>query len=455
MNNHTPTAFKGACLLGLLIAGCSVNQQQEVAEYRKVLDTAAAPTTAPAAAATLTLQQALQLANRNSDTLASTGEDYLQAIIARNRAASAFLPTISAASSYSLRDDGMGGTSDSTTATGSGQMNIFNGGQDLAKYRAATATIQQRRELLLDEQAKLLLNVVATYYEVIKNERQARVYETSIKYQEERVRDTEARVRLGAAKPLDLAQSRSELAATRVSLTQSLLDASNGRSTLAYLIGLPAVENTLSDDLTIPDAPGDLAPFMATALKSRHDLEAARHAAEAARQSVTAAFAQYYPSVSVNFDYLLYHHPDEGGLWSGAISANIPIFSAGRIEADVRTAWSQYRQAGLHEADLRKQIAMEVQQAYENLTGSARKLVDTRDQITAARQALTLSDRSYALGSATNLDRLSSQNSVQNAELDLVKEQLSEKVYYLVLLRRTGQLNLTTLVPSTAPTARS
>ena len=374
-----------------MLAGCSVNQQQEISEYRKVLDQAAVvPTTAPAAAATLTLQQALQLANRNSDTLASTGEDYLQAIIARNRAASAFLPTISVAPNYSLNDNGvggtadsttvtgsgqgMGGTSDSTTVTGSGQMNIFNGGQDLANLRQAAATIEQRRELPLDEQAKLLLNVVSTYHEIMKNERQARVYEVSIKYQEERVRDTEARVRLGAAKPLNMAQSRSELAATRVSLTQSMLDASNGRTTLAYLIGLPAVENALSDDLTIPDAPGDLAPFMGTALKSRRDLEAARHATEAARQSVTAAFAQYYPSVSVNFDYLLYHHPDEGGLWSGAISANIPIFSAGRIEADVRTAWSQYRQAGLHEADLRKQIVMEVRQAYENLAGSAGSL---------------------------------------------------------------------------------
>ena len=82
--------------------------------------------------------------------------------------------------------------------------------------------------------------------------------------------------------------------------------------------------------------------------------------------------------------------------------------------------------------------------------------MDTRDQIAAARQALTLSDRSYeAPRSATNLDRLSSQNSLQNAELDLVKEQLSKKVYYLVLLRRTGQLNLTTLVPAAAPTTRS
>ncbi len=41
------------------------------------------------------------------------------------------------------------------------------------------------------------------------------------------------------------------------------------------------------------------------------------------------------------------HRTDDD--WNGLISLNLPIFTAGLIHADVREAWSQYRQTVLFE----------------------------------------------------------------------------------------------------------
>ena len=63
-----------------------------------------------------------------------------------------------------------------------------------------------------------------------------------------------------------------------------------------------------------------------------------------------AAFSQYYPSVSLNFNAFLYRENfDDASKWTAVLSANLPIFTAGLIHADVRDAWSGLRQAALLE----------------------------------------------------------------------------------------------------------
>ena len=92
------------------------------------------------------------------------------------------------------------------------------------------------------------------------------------------------------------------------------------------------------------------------------------------------------------------------------MSANVPIFQAGLIHADVRDAWSRFRQAVLSESLLRRQVFQEVQIAGEDLMTSQGKIRDLQDEVAAAQQAFDLAERSYQLGNASNLDRLTAQD---------------------------------------------
>src|SRR5450432_223505 len=85
----------GVCGAAILIVGCAVDQDREVAQYRKILDRAFPPTTAPAPTEQMSLQRAMALANQNNEQLGLRGEDYVQALIDKNRAVAAFLPTVS------------------------------------------------------------------------------------------------------------------------------------------------------------------------------------------------------------------------------------------------------------------------------------------------------------------------------------------------------------------------
>ena len=462
-----PRAAGATALLGtlcVLAAGCAVDQRKEVARYRRVLDgTGRAERIVYAPGETLTLDKALRLANQDNERIAMAGEDYLQALIDKDRAASAFLPTVSFEPNYTITDRpaSQGGSGGAVGTIGGfrvggdtlrrfeapvrARANVFNGFGDVARSRRARAVALQRRFELLDRQALVLLEVAQVYFQVLRSERQVEVLEASARVQDERVRDTEARQRAGLARPLDVAQTRALAADTRGSLTTGRSDARNGRTTLAYLIGVPAVDGPLSydsnNDLS-PTAPLDpVETFQARAVNEREDVRAAAAAIAAARQSVRAAVSQYYPSVGIDLTGFLYRENyDDASQWTAILSANLPIFTAGLIRADVREAWSALRQAAMLESLTRRQALQDVRTAYENVTASRARLTDLRTQTDAARDAMNQSEASYRVGLATNLERLTSQSQLLNAELRLASEQFDQALLLLDLTRFTGRL---------------
>ena len=117
-----------------------------------------------------------------------------------------------------------------------------------------------------------------------------------------------------------------------------------------------------------------------------------------------------------------------------------PLFSAGIIDADVRAAWSQYRQAVLEQSLLRRQVAQDVQLAYQNLAASEKRIAELEVQVAAAQQAFNQADQSYNVGLATNLERVTAQDQLLSAQLGLTSARFDRTLEYLSLARATGSL---------------
>jgi TolC family type I secretion outer membrane protein len=439
--------FAAMSVMALLVAGCAVDQKKEVATYRKIIDNNQPAQVQIDPGQVITLTDALRLANQNEEQLSIQGETYLQSLIDKDEAFSAFLPTVSVTPSYTLNtvnNNTFGSTDHNVDVPVNGQMNLFNGFRDYHSLKAADATIEQKKQLILDLQQTVLLDVAQTYYQVLTSEQSVEVLTNSIAVQKARVENIQAQAAVGTARPLDVAQAQAELSSTQVSLNQSKADVRNGRSTLAFLVDAPIEENPLRDDFSAPAATPVLAEWTATAEAGRQDLLAANAAVKAARENVEVAFGQYYPSVAVNLNYNLY---DEilggGGAWTGLLSVNAPIFTGGLIEANVRSAWSAFRTAALTQAQLRRTIDEGVEQAYINLELARQQLKELQVEVEAARQALYLADQLYKTGNGTLLDVLVAQDTLLTTQLELTTEQFQQKTAYFNLLRTVGTLKLT------------
>jgi outer membrane protein TolC len=431
-----------------ILAGCAVDHAKEMAQYRQVLDARMpAPAEGLAPDAVLTLVQALAMANRHNERLALGGEDFLQALIEKDRVVANFLPKIQLQPSYTRMDPfklpgpfAQFFPEEFVDVPVHTEWNIFNGFRDVANLERADVIAGYRRAVLLDLQASILADTAAVYYQILQLERQVGVLKKSVQVQEARVADMGDKVKAGVARPLDLAQTQAEAAATRASLIDAQAKLATARAGLAFLIGVPAAPNPLADGFDVPQV-ASLDDLKKQAEESRPDLAAAHALFAAAKKGLQAALEEYLPSVKVDFDYFLSR---EGfpmmSNWLFFTQLNLPIFSGGRIHANVRSAYSLLRQAQYYESLTERQVAEQVTVAYDNLEANGRRLHELQTEVAAATEAFGLASQSYDAGLATNLERLVAQNQMLQAELQLAAAELDRKILYFRLTETIGRL---------------
>ncbi|MDX2017731.1 MAG: TolC family protein [Planctomycetota bacterium] len=441
----------------VLLIGCTADQAGDVALYRGISDPpGGAPARLPSEA--LSLQDALKFTAMYNERIAQQGERYVQALAERQRAASALRPTLELFSETSLRENT--GEGIAQTAVGFGaQYRLLTGLSDLREVDASEARVRAGRWLILDLRETLLLETARAYYEVLRAERLAMVLESSVRAQSARLEDARARNEVGFTRPLDVAQIEAQVSRTRAQLITAEGNAREARATLALLTNLDVEGIALSDGFGVPvDVPGR-AGLIALAHRHRQDLLAARAQADAARSDVDAAIGQYAPSIGVNLEAFLLQEPDDSpAAIASLIQIRVPIFSAGRIEADIRGAWSVFREAALEYRARARAATADVDAVLAQLRASRARLEEFSTQVRVAREALTLAEASYEAGLGTNLERVTAQDQLLSAELEQVSEEYQVKLLTLALRRACGMLaveHIGAVLPATEEWERS
>lgn len=453
--------FRGGCgtvlLFSILLTGCAVNQEREVATYREVLDAGQpepAETFGPGDP--LSLSDALAIANAGNETLAISGENYLQVLIDKDRAFARFLPTIGLTPSYMRQEEtSLGAESpiisqfirdESLDVPVDGELSI-SPVTDAANLGAAGLNAVRQRALLLDQRAIVLLDVAQTYYQVLGAESEVDVLTHSVKVQTRRVLDMHVRRNAGVARSLDVVQAEAQLAETRASLIRAENDAANGRAVLALLLAVGSVEGPLTDGFSAPAENFEMDGLIQAAMDRREDLKASGTLLESAAKQLQSAWGEYFPSVSLNLrEYLSRESFPSDVDWTALLTVRLPIFTAGLAHADVRTAYSRLRQAGLADSLVRRRILRDLRTAREDLMDVDRRIEQIEIQVAASREAMRLAEAAYDSGLATNLSRITAQDQLLRAELSQTRARFERNVAYLRLLRATGSLDANLLL---------
>lgn len=431
------------------LGGC-INQTAEVNHYRKVIH--AYPQPSPRRVPhLLTLSTALRMANDNNESLAIAGENYLQALIAKDRAFANFLPTIGLApTDYQQRGfdesqfpPGFGDLFNThyfnTTLATTLNVNIL---RDSVAISAAGSYAGVQKSLLLNVQSDLLLETAQTYYAVLSAQRAVIVLRQTLQVQQATVASALRKERAGITLRLTVLQDQADAARTQVQLTNAENLVQKGRATLAFLIGVNSLDharlrNLFRPPLHVPS----LHALDNVALANRQDLQADKDSVVVAEKRVTTAMAEYFPSVSINFDTFLYKESfPSGSWWDGLFTINMPIFEGGMIYNDVRSAYSKLRQAMLEQEMLQRKIHEQVRIALSNWVTSRELIRNSRTEMQAARAAFLQARHSFQVGLATNLDVITAQDRYLSANLTYQQAKYTTCVDMLNLLRESGRL---------------
>jgi multidrug efflux system outer membrane protein len=274
------------------------------------------------------------------------------------------------------------------------------------------------------ENTRLLLgaDLATAYFNLRAIDIELDVVARSIALQRRSLEFVRARHELGASSGLEVAQQQALLDST---LTQvDLLRRQRGlfEHAVATLTGTPAPSFELAPDIAALEPPTVPLGVPSDVLQRRPDVASAERAMAAANAQIGVASAAFYPSITLgpNFGFearsLTSLFEASSVLWSFGATLTQPLFSGGRLDANVDIARAGYEATV---ANYRRVVLTAMQEVEDGITGLAaleRADRQARTAVDTGRKVLELATARYEGGATTYLDVITAQQSLLAAE---------------------------------------
>lgn len=407
---------------------------------------------------TLSLQDAIDRGLKQNLGLLLSNADLRSARGQRWEQLSALLPHVEAApfvneSKVNIEENGLAGLANLFHISPSvGPFSYFDarGGltqtlfdwKSISATRAANQSLKAADYSFKDARDLVVLAVGYTYLQGIADE--ARIETAAAQVQTAKTIYDQAadQVKAGTSPDIDALRAKVELQTRQQQLIQAKNNFAIQKLTVARVIGLaPGQEFEFTDkspyqpfeDITVDEA-------LKRAYASRSDFQAAMRIVRAAELSRRAAFAGYFPSLSMNADYGVGGaHPSTATPVADVRGTlTIPIFTGGKVHGDVLQADARLEQARERLDSLRGQIDADVRAALLNLQSSAEQVNVARSNIDLAEQTLTQSRDRFSAGVTDTVEVVQSEEAVASAHEQYISSLYSYNYAKISFVRSLG-----------------
>jgi outer membrane protein len=204
---------------------------------------------------------------------------------------------------------------------------------------------------------------------------------------------------------------------------QRLIEAETSRET--SLFGLSRLLNVdprqpieLGDSLSFFDTPQpEMEASLELALTARQEWKAMESQLKAAGYEKKAAQASRLPSLRFdgNFAYLGTSGNTTLPTYDYAATINLPLFTGGRIHAEVVRADLEIRKLEQQQEDLRNQIALDVKTALLNLNSARNEVQVANLGVQLSREEVDQARDRFKAGVANNIEVIQAQDALSRA----------------------------------------
>ncbi|MBT8765449.1 AdeC/AdeK/OprM family multidrug efflux complex outer membrane factor [Metapseudomonas boanensis] len=303
------------------------------------------------------------------------------------------------------------------------------------------ATEQARRST----QISLVASVATAYLDWQADQALLKLTQETLKTYEQSYALTQRSFDVGVADALALSQARTAVESAQVSLAQYTRLVAQDRNALVQLVGtgLPADLPTglaLDADL-LAEVPAGLPSDL---LQRRPDLLQAEHLLKGANANIGAARAAFFPSVSLTANAGSMSNELSGlfdagsGSWLFQPQISLPIFTAGRLEANLDYAELQ---KDIQVAQYEKAIQVAFQEVADGLaarTTYQQQLGAQRALVSTTAEYYRLAERRYRTGVDSYLTLLDAQRQLFSARQQLISDRLNQLASEVNLYKALG-----------------
>lgn len=303
------------------------------------------------------------------------------------------------------------------------------------------ASEEERKFVML----ALVGDLARAYYELLEFDEELRISRDTLAARQEALRLVEARMEQGVSNQLEVDQAAVlvHTAAGRIPLVEQGIEQKENE--ISVLLGRDPGPVQRGEPLGRQALAGQVpAGVPSSLLQRRPDIRSAEQQLVAANARIGVARAAYFPRVVLTALYggeaedLTRIAEDDAQIWQVAPTVTVPLYTAGRLGADVRAAEAQQRQALLR-------YRKAVQQAFREV-GDALSAVRRTGEYRAEQQRLRdtlagqaeLSRQRYFGGVTTYLEVLDTDRQLFDAELGLAQASRDELLAAVALYRALG-----------------
>jgi NodT family efflux transporter outer membrane factor (OMF) lipoprotein len=375
-----------------------------------------------------------------------------QARATRDVTASAFWPTVNATGSYtrSKSPASLGGTNASQDLFQTGldaawELDFFGGVR--RGIEAADASIDAARENLHGVLISVAAEVAIDYADLRAFQQRIQIARDNLKAQQNTAALTRQKFQGGLASALDVANADALVATTEATIPPLETGERQTIYALSVLLARPpaALKEELSAPGPIPQAPAHVPVGLPSALLQRRpDIRQSEALVHAATAQIGVAKSVWFPQFSLTgaFGYesnkvrtLL---QSSNSLWSFGPSVTWPIFTAGRIQANIEVQNAAQEQALLA---YQKTVLSALQDVENSLVAFAleqehRQLLD--QAVKANTKAVELSTQLYTQGLTDFLSVLIAEQSLLSSQDALAQSNLAIATDLISLYKALG-----------------
>ena len=402
---------------------------------------ASALTCSPLAAQgrTVTLAEAIRLAEQTQPAVVKARAGVTTAAAQRRNAWGAFLPSVTAGSSASEffseganRIDPLTGlltsgnsSNRSLTTSLSASVDLFTGFRRGAELQAARAGEDEAGATLVDARFQQALTTTNQFFDALAAAQLVGVREASVRRAEEQLKVSIAKLQAGSATRSDSLRSLVTLGNTRLDLIQSRTDLASAEAGLARLVGeVGRVQAADDSSFHRMVAAVDTQALRTEAEARSPRIQSAVASARAASADIRAARSAYWPSLTLGAntgwnasranDYTFFNQRQV------SLQLSWNLFNRFDRELAITQREASYEFAQATAEDERRAVQAELTQRLAELDAARSKIEITQTSVVAATEDLRVQQERYRLGASTIVDVLTSQEALDQAEVNVV-----------------------------------
>lgn len=286
------------------------------------------------------------------------------------------------------------------------RVNLFNGGRDLLRRKAAETGLQIHE---LDRQSvenALVESVIHAYFQALAARDYLAIAAQSVNTVEEQKRVVEVRYRAGGARRSDLLSLEVRLAQAREEMVRAENNVDLTLAALAVLLSLdPDTALRLREGESIQQGfPREYASGLTQALAKRPELRKVRQQVVQSAMAVDMARAEYLPRL--DGQYKVYMDDEDADFqtsrdnWVAGVILNWDLFTGLSTPSRVSKARGVLDEMIALDRKTTQSIQLDLKSAYLKLAEAGARLEVTRASVAQAEEVLSLVKKEYEGGSA-------------------------------------------------------